>query len=104
MDDKQRIALVETRTLDTQAMTKLHDNSSATSSATTSARRAWNWMRRRKSFPTRNMRPTGSSTYQAVRTLTETAKRYRYTAKERDDETGLYYHGRGITRRGWEGG
>src|SRR5262249_14090566 len=37
--------------------------------------------------------PYGSSTYQAVRSQTETAKRYRYTGKERDEETELYYHG-----------
>ena len=37
--------------------------------------------------------PYGSSTYQAVRSQTETAKRYRYTGKERDEETGLNYHG-----------
>ena len=36
--------------------------------------------------------PYGSTTYQAVRGQTE-AKRYRYTGKERDGETGLYYHG-----------
>jgi RHS repeat-associated protein len=37
--------------------------------------------------------PYGSSTFQAVRSQTETAKRYRYTGKERDEESGLYYHG-----------
>jgi len=37
--------------------------------------------------------PYGSSTYQAVRSQTETTKRYRYTGKERDEESGLYYHG-----------
>ena len=37
--------------------------------------------------------PYGSSTYQAVRSQTETAKRYRFTGKERDDESGFYYHG-----------
>src|SRR5439155_6242790 len=31
--------------------------------------------------------------YQAVRSQTETPKRWRYTGKERDDETNLYYHG-----------
>src|SRR5262249_17404605 len=36
--------------------------------------------------------PYGSSTYQAVRSQTETTKRYRYTGKERDEENGLYYH------------
>ena len=37
--------------------------------------------------------PYGSTSYQAVRSSTETPKRYRYTGKERDTETGLYYHG-----------
>ena len=37
--------------------------------------------------------PYGSTSYQAVRSQTETPKRYRYTSKERDEETGLYYHG-----------
>jgi RHS repeat-associated protein len=37
--------------------------------------------------------PYGSSSYQAVRSGTETPKRYRHTGKERDAETGLYYHG-----------
>ncbi len=37
--------------------------------------------------------PYGSSSYQAVRSQTETPKRYRYTGMERDDESGLSYHG-----------
>jgi RHS repeat-associated protein len=37
--------------------------------------------------------PYGSTSYQAVRSRTETPKRYRYTGKERDEESGLYYHG-----------
>jgi len=37
--------------------------------------------------------PYGSTSYQAVRSGTETPKRYRFTGKERDTETGLYYHG-----------
>jgi len=37
--------------------------------------------------------PYGSTTYQAVRSRTETPRRYRYTGKERDEESGLYYHG-----------
>lgn len=35
----------------------------------------------------------GSSTYQAVRSRTEAPRRYRYTGKERDEESGLYYSG-----------
>ncbi len=38
--------------------------------------------------------PYGATTYQAVRTdIGVPAKRYRYTGKERDEESGLYYHG-----------
>jgi RHS repeat-associated protein len=38
--------------------------------------------------------PYGSTAYQAVdKSIKATAKRYRYTGKERDDETGLNYHG-----------
>lgn len=38
--------------------------------------------------------PYGSTSYQAGRSLIEVnTKRYRYTGKERDEESGLYYHG-----------
>ena len=37
--------------------------------------------------------PLGSTTYQAVRSQIETSKRYRYCAKEQDEESGLYYYG-----------
>jgi RHS repeat-associated protein len=37
--------------------------------------------------------PYGSTAYQGVRSATEAPKRYRYTGKERDRESGLYYHG-----------
>ena len=37
--------------------------------------------------------PYGSTSYQAVRSQTDAPKRYRYTGKERDEESGLYYHG-----------
>ena len=38
--------------------------------------------------------PYGTSAYQAKNSeLNAAAKRYRYTGKERDDETGLYYYG-----------
>jgi RHS repeat-associated protein len=37
--------------------------------------------------------PFGSTSYQAMRKVTETPKRYRYTGKERDEESGLEYHG-----------
>ena len=37
--------------------------------------------------------PYGSTVYQAVRGDVEVPKRYRYTGKERDEESGLSYHG-----------
>jgi RHS repeat-associated protein len=38
--------------------------------------------------------PYGSTSYQAVNSAIQvSAKRYRYTGKERDDENGFYYHG-----------
>jgi RHS repeat-associated protein len=37
--------------------------------------------------------PFGSTAYQAVRSALEAPKRYRYTGKERDDESDLYYYG-----------
>ena len=37
--------------------------------------------------------PYGPSSYQAVRSSTEATKRYRYTGKERDEESDLCYHG-----------
>lgn len=38
--------------------------------------------------------PYGTTAYQAMNaSINAVAKRYRYTGKERDEETGLYYHG-----------
>ncbi|MFI1700711.1 SpvB/TcaC N-terminal domain-containing protein [Streptomyces bobili] len=37
--------------------------------------------------------PYGSTSYQAARSRTEAPKRYRFTARERDEESGLYHHG-----------
>jgi RHS repeat-associated protein len=37
--------------------------------------------------------PFGATSYQAVAARTDLPKRYRYTAKERDEESDLYYHG-----------
>jgi RHS repeat-associated protein len=93
MDDKQRIALVETRTLDTagtdQAPRQLiryqHGNHLGSVSLEVDAQG--------QIISYEEYAPYGSSTYQTVRSQTETAKRYRYTGMERDEETGLNYHG-----------
>lgn len=93
MDDKQRIALVETRTVDEagtdQAPAQLiryqfgnHLGSSSLELDETA-----------QIISYEEYTPYGSTAYQAVRSTTETPKRYRYTGKERDEETGFYYYG-----------
>jgi RHS repeat-associated protein len=92
MDDKQRIALVETRTLDTagndQAARQLiryqfgNHLGSASLELDDEA----------QIISYEEYSPYGSSTYQAARSQTEAAKRYRYTGMERDEESGLNYN------------
>ncbi|MCK1642487.1 VCBS repeat-containing protein [Bradyrhizobium sp. 157] len=93
MDDSQRIALVETRTLDTagddsapQQLIRYQIGNHLGSAILELDDEA-------QIISYEEYAPYGSSTYQAVRSQTETAKRYRYTGKERDAESGLYYHG-----------
>jgi len=90
MDDKQRIAIVETRTQgDDPAPRQIiryqfgNHLGSASLELDTGA----------QVISYEEYYPYGSTSYQAVRSQTETPKRYRYTGKERDEETGLYYHG-----------
>jgi RHS repeat-associated protein len=94
MDDAKRVALVETKTVDTSAppfmptpriryqldnhlgsaMLELDDTGQVISYEEYHA--------------------YGTTAYHAVRSDVEvSSKRYRYTGKERDEETGLYYHG-----------
>ena len=90
LDDKSRIALIETRTKGTDnglpflvryqygnhlgtASLELNDNADIISYE--------------------EYYPFGSTSFQAMDNQTETPKRYRYTGKERDEESGLYYHG-----------
>jgi RHS repeat-associated protein len=92
MDDKQRIALVETRTLDTagtdvapRRLIRFQFGNHLGSAILELDEQA-------QIISYEEYSPYGSSTYQAVRSQTETPKRYRYTGKERDEETGLNYH------------
>ena len=91
MDDKQRIALVEMRTLGdeqgvAQRLIRYQFGNHLGSSSLELDEQA-------QIISYEEYAPYGSSTYQAVRSQTETAKRYRHTAKERDEDSGLYYHG-----------
>jgi RHS repeat-associated protein len=93
MDDQQRIALVESKTV-----TNPDDESPAQlirfqfgnhlGSASLELDDKGNVISYEEYYP------YGSTAYQAVdKNIKAAGKRYRYTGKERDEETGLYYHG-----------
>jgi RHS repeat-associated protein len=90
MDDQQRIALVETRTHGSdpapEQLIRYHFGNHLGSASLELDDRA-------QIVSYEEYTPYGSTSYQAVRSQTETPKRYRYTGKERDEESGLYYHG-----------
>nr|WP_233718497.1 toxin TcdB middle/C-terminal domain-containing protein [Nostoc mirabile] len=92
MDDKQRIALVETKTItnpDDESARQLirfqlgNHLGSASLELDAQAR----------VISYEEYYPYGSTSYQAVDKGIKAAKRYRYTGKERDEEIGLAYHG-----------
>jgi RHS repeat-associated protein len=90
MDDQQRIALVETRT-------QGNDGSPAQliryqfSNHLGSASLELDDQAQIISYE--EYHPYGSTSYQARRSMTETPKRFRYSGKERDEETGFAYYG-----------
>lgn len=91
MDDKQRIAMVEIRTLGNepdvpQRLIRYQFGNHLRSGSLELDEQA-------QIISYEEYAPYGSSTYQAVRSRIETPKRYRYTGKERDEESGFYYHG-----------
>ena len=93
MDDKQRIALVETRTLDTAGNDQAPRQLIRYQFGNHLGSASLELDEQAQIISYEEYAPYGSSTYQAVRSQTETPKRYRYTGKERDEESGLYYHG-----------
>lgn len=92
MDDQQRITIVETRTIDitnsdlapAQLIRYQLGNQLSSSNVELDSQA--------QIISYEEYTPYGSSSYQAVRSQTETSKRYRYTSMERDEETGLSYH------------
>ncbi|MGH8059255.1 MAG: RHS repeat-associated core domain-containing protein, partial [Candidatus Entotheonellia bacterium] len=91
MDDKQRIALVETRTQGNDGSPVQlirYQLGNHLGSASLELDDAGHMISYEEYYP------YGSTSYQAVRSGVEvSANRYRYTGKERDEESGLYYHG-----------
>lgn len=88
MDDKQRIALVETRT-DTPTPEQLIRYQFANHLGSS----ALELDDQARVISYEEYHPYGMSSFQAMRSQTEAPKRFRYTGKERDEETELYYHG-----------
>lgn len=85
-DDRQRIALIETETGAASAIRFQFGNQLG--SAVLELDQAGAIIAYEEYYP------YGSTSYQAGRSKAETSlKRYRYTGKERDEESGLYYHG-----------
>src|SRR6266568_8196847 len=95
MDDKKRVALVETKTVDASAPPNSlpstttryrYDNHLGTACLELDETAAV--------ISYEEYYPYGCTSYQAGYTTTEVnLKRYRYTGKERDEESGFYYHG-----------
>ncbi|MDB5279413.1 MAG: spvB [Ferruginibacter sp.] len=90
MDDKQRIALIETRTSGEDNGLPFLIRYQYTNHLGTACLELDN---NAAIISYEEYYPFGSTAFQAMRNQTETAKRYRYTGKERDEESGLYYHG-----------
>jgi RHS repeat-associated protein len=90
LDDRRRVALAETRTAGTDRgpgrLIRYQLASHLDSSVVELDQDA-------RVISYEEYYPYGSTSYQAVRSRTEAPKRYRFTGKERDTETGLCYHG-----------
>ena len=94
MDDQRRIAMVETKTLDASgpSFTPIplirYQFSNHLGSSSLELDEAGEIISYEEYFP------YGNTSYRAVRDGVEVSpKRYRYSGKERDEETGFYYHG-----------
>jgi RHS repeat-associated protein len=94
MDDMRRIALVETLTVNNGTVLNNLDSvqryqlSNNIESATLELDENANIISYEEYYP------YGDTSYQAGRSNSEVSqKRYRYTGKEKDDESGFYYHG-----------
>lgn len=89
-DEEQRIALVETRTQGADPaparLVRYQFGNHLGSAALELSEQA-------RVISYEEYYPYGGTSYQAVRSRTETPKRYRYTGQERDEESGFYYHG-----------
>lgn len=94
MDDKRRIAVVETKTRENSAQianpvpVQRYQLDNHLGSASLELDEVANVISYEEYYP------YGDTSYKAGRSASEVSeKRYRYTGKEKDEESGLYYHG-----------
>lgn len=92
MDDRRRVALVETRTRDSAGNDRAPRQLTRHQFASHLDSAVLELDEKAEIISYEEYSPFGSSTYQAGRSQMEAPKRYRYTGKERDEETGLYYY------------
>lgn len=90
MDDAQRVAMVETRVQGNEPGVpavsiryQLTDHLGSASLELDDQVRVLSY---------EEYTPYGATSYQAVRSAVQVPRRYRYSGKERDEESGLYYH------------
>src|ERR1035437_5279627 len=95
MDDKKRVALVETKTVDPSVSASTLPSTSTRYQFDNHLGTACLELDELANVITyEDYYPYGSTSYQAGRSSAEASlKRYRYTGKERDRETGFTYHG-----------
>jgi RHS repeat-associated protein len=91
MGEKQRVAVAETRTLDTHGDDRAPRRLIRYQLGNHLGSASLELDEQAQIISYEEYAPYGSSTYQAVRSKTEATKRYRYTGKERDEESGFYY-------------
>jgi RHS repeat-associated protein len=94
LDDKKRIALLETKTVDASASPGSLPSTATRYQLDNHLGSAYLELDETAAVITyEEYYPYGSTSYQAGRSAAEVSlKRYRYTGKERDQETGLNYH------------
>lgn len=93
MDDRRRVALVETRRRDTAGTDPAPAQLVRHQIAGRLANVALELDDAGRLLSHEEYSPYGSTTYQAVRSQTDLPRRYRYAGKERDEETGLCDYG-----------
>ena len=94
MDDQQRIAVVETRTIDTAGSDPVPQQLIRYQFGNHLGSASLELDDQAQIISYEEYTPNGSTSYQAGRSAAEVSlKRYRYTGEERDEESGLAYHG-----------